>query len=104
MKPRVVPIEDAPIRKRKSPATQIIESLGPEYKTMGAMAKRYDIHVETLRRLCKARYSDGTKRVQGPSEAVTQCELVIYLFNKDDVAAMDEYMANKGRVWEVDGE
>lgn len=104
MKPKVVPIDQAPVRNRKSPATKIIESLPPGYETMGTMAKRYDIHIETLRRLCKAKNPDGTKKVQGPSEAVTQGELVIYLFNEDDVHAMDDYMSRKGRVWGVDGE
>jgi hypothetical protein len=104
MKPKVVPIEEAPVQRRKSPATVIIESLNGEYETMGTMAKRYDIHIETLRRLCKARNPDGTKKVQGPSEAVTQGELVIYLFNKKDVKAMDAYMEKKGRVWDVPSE
>ena len=102
MKPKVVPIEEASIRRRKSPATQIIESLNGEYETMGTMAKRYDIHIETMRRLCKAKNPDGTKKVQGPSEAVTQGELVIYLFNKRDVKAIDAYMERKGHTKEVE--
>jgi hypothetical protein len=104
MKPKVVPIAEAPVHKRQSPATRIIESLDGNYETMGTMAKRYDIHIETMRRLCKARNPDGTKKVQGPSEAVTQGDLVIYLFNENDVEAMDAYMERKGRVWEVTSE
>lgn len=103
MKPKIIDVGDAPIRSRKSPATRIIEALGGEYETMTSMAKRYNIHVETMRRLCKAKNPDGSAKVTGPSRAVTQGELVIYLFTKEDVVEIDEYMNLKGYIKEVSG-
>ncbi len=93
---KVIDAADATPPRRKSPAQLIIESLGDDYKTMKMMAARYDVNVETIRRLCKATNADGTKRVKAPSKAVQQGELTIFLFTKDDVKELDEYMSNKG--------
>ncbi len=93
---KVIDASDATPPKRKSPAQVIIDSLGPDYKTMRMMAARYDVNVETIRRLCKAYDSNGEKRVKAPSKAVQQGDLTIYLFTLDDVAELDEYMSGKG--------
>ena len=94
---KVISSAEAVPPKRKSPAQVIIESLGDDYKTMRMMAARYDVNVETIRRLCKAvDPSTGEKRVKAPSSAVQQGDLVIYLFTKADVAEIDEYMDTKG--------
>ncbi len=93
---KIVKIEDAQPPKRKSPAQVIIDSLSPDYLVMKSVAERYGVNVETIRRLCKAKDANGNPRVKAPSEAVQQGKLVIYLFNKEDVAELDEYMVNKG--------
>lgn len=93
---KVIDAADATPPKRKSPAQLIIESLGDEYLTMKTMAARYGVAVETIRRLCKAKDSNGQPRVNAPSKAVQQGDLTIYLFTKDDIAEIDAYMGNKG--------
>lgn len=93
---KVIDSTEARPPRRKSPAQLIIESLGDDYKTMRAMAERYDVNVETIRRLCKAVDADGEKRVRAPSKAVQQGNLTIYLFTHEDVAEIDEYMSKKG--------
>jgi len=98
MQPKVVPVGEARISKRKSPATRIIESLNGEYETMASMAARYGVHVETMRRLCK------TTKVKAPSKALQQGDLVIYLFTDEDVAELDAYMEKKGVTVLTDGD
>lgn len=93
---RIIDAQDAEPPRRKSPATVIIESVGDDYETMRTMAERYDVNVETIRRLCKAVDDDGNPRVKAPSKAVQQGGLTIYLFTKEDVKELDEYMSNKG--------
>lgn len=93
---KIISSGDARPPKRKSPAQVIIESLDGEYETMRTMAERYAVNVETIRRLCKAVDENGEKRVKAPSAAAQQGELVIYLFTKEDVQELDEYMSNKG--------
>lgn len=83
-------------KSRKSPAEILIERAGSEYLTMQKMAERYDVHIETMRRLTKLRDKDGNEVVNAPSEAIQQGGLVIYLFNKDDVAEIDAYMRDRG--------
>jgi len=75
---------------RKSPAHLLLESLDGNYMTFNQLAKRYGVHVETLRRLCR------TDRVNAPSEAVVSGEMTMYLFNEADVAELDEYFDRKG--------
>lgn len=96
MKPQIVSTNDVVAKSRKSPATMIIESVSDEYKTMRDMAERYGVHLETMRRICKAVDKEGNPRITAPSEAAQQGGLVIYLFTAADVAEVDEYMAQRG--------
>lgn len=88
--------------KRKSPAQVILESLDGDFKTMRDMADRYGVHIETMRRLCRATKPDGSYRVKAPSAAVQSGEMTIYLFTVEDVDELDEYYRNKGYIVEVD--
>ena len=99
---RVINAADAKPATRKAPAELIMESVGDGYKSVGQMAQRYGVHKETIRRLIKSKNSDGTPKVKAPSEAVQQGGLLIYLFNEDDVAEMDEYFSNKGYIVQVE--
>ena len=76
---------------RTSPATRILRELDGEYYTMRQVAEMVDVHIETLRRLCR------TSRVNGPSNAVQQGQLVIYLFTHEDVAEIKEYFGSKDK-------
>lgn len=93
----VIPIEDAVPQTRKSPAAELIDNAGPGYLTMKKMAERYDVHIETMRRLCKL-YKDGEKVLKAPTSAIQQGKLLIYLFNEKDVAEVDAYMTKRGHV------
>jgi hypothetical protein len=94
--PKVVSTKNLKVQSRKSPAQLLLESLDGDYKTMGDMAKRYGVHIETMRRLCKSYNDDGTKKVLAPSEAVINGGMTIYLFTKKDVKELDSYFKNKG--------
>lgn len=93
---KIIDAADATPPKRKSPAQIIIDSLNGEYETMKSMAARYEVNVETIRRLCKAVDGKGKPRVKAPSKAVQQGDLTIYLFTKQDVKEIDKYMDSKG--------
>ena len=103
MKPQIVSTNDVVARPRKSPATMIIESVSDDYLTMRDMAERYGVHLETMRRICKAVDKEGNPRLTAPSAAAQQGGLVIYLFTEEDVDEMDAYMATRGyRVIPID--
>lgn len=103
MKPKIVSSSEVVTPSRKSPATMIIESVSDEYLTMRDMAARYGVHLETMRRICKAVDKEGNPRLTAPSEAAQQGGLVIYLFTPSDVAEVDAYMAQRGyRVVPID--
>lgn len=96
MKPKVIKVEDATERTRKPPATLIMESLGDEYRSMKQMSERYGIHLETMRRICKATNKDGTPKVDAPRNGVQHGGLFLYVFDDEDVKVMDTYMSSKG--------
>ncbi len=95
---KIVSTDSIKPASRKSPVTLILESLGGDYKPVSDMAARYGVHTETIRRLIKAKDSDGNPKVKAPSQAAHQGEMVIYLFTEEDVKEMDEYMGSKGYV------
>lgn len=91
MKPTVVDVGEVKAMTRTSPATRIIEALDGEYFTMRQTAEMVDVHIETLRRLCR------TSRVNAPSKATRQGQLVIYLFTPADVEEVRSYFAGNGK-------
>ena len=90
--PKVVDAGEVQAMTRISPADRIIQSLDGEYYTMRQTAEKVDVHIETLRRLCK------TDKVDAPSKAVRQGGLVIYLFTPDDVKEVQDYFNGKTQV------
>lgn len=76
--------------RRKSPADQLLEDLGDEYKKLTEVAKEVGVHAETLRRLCRS------DKVNAPSKAIKQGGMLMYLFTKEDVQEVADYF-NKGR-------
>lgn len=96
-KPQVVDVGDVKAQTRTSPATRIIEALDGEYYTMRQTAEIVDVHIETLRRLCR------TSRVKAPTKATTAGKLVIYLFTPEDVEEVRQYFNGKQQNNEVHG-
>lgn len=95
---KIISSKDAVPQTRKSPAEMILDSIPDGYLSVREMAERYNVHIQTIRRLIKARNEDGTEKVKAPSHAVQQGGLVIYLFSTEDVAELDAYMGRKGYV------
>ncbi len=97
---QVVPAEDVreTARKRKSPAQLILEGLEGDYMIMREMADAVGVHIETLRRLCRAVDDHGNKKINAPSQAVKAGEMVIYLFDKKDQEEVKDYFRKKGYV------
>ncbi len=93
---KIISSKDVTPQTRKSPAEMIYESLPEGYKSVRDMAERYGVHLQTIRRMIKATYDDGSPRLKAPSAAVQQGGLVIYLFTEEDVSEMDAYMGAKG--------
>lgn len=95
MKPKVVDAKTVKPQTRKAPATRIIESLPPEFKTTRQVAEYFEVNIETIRRLSKAKNSDGTKRITGPSKATKSGGMVIWLYTPDDVEEIREYFEDR---------
>jgi hypothetical protein len=91
MKPEVVDAKNVQTQTRQSPAARILESLDGEYYSMRQTAEMCDVHIETLRRLCR------TSRVNAPSKATRIGKLVIYLFTPEDVEEVKAYFSGKDR-------
>lgn len=75
---------------RKAPSTLIMESLPPGYMNMRMMADHVGVHIETMRRLCR------TDKVHAPSEAAQAGDMVMYLFNEEDIKEIEKYFTEKG--------
>lgn len=95
--PRVVPMDSVPGVPRKSPVTTILESLPEGYMTTREVAEKFDVHVETIRRLIKATKADGTPRVNAPTDKAVVGGLQIYLFTAEDVEELEEYFRSRVR-------
>lgn len=84
-KPQIYDVADVTPQKRISPATRMIDALDGEYYTMRDVSLMMNCHIETLRRLCK------TDKVNAPSKATKQGQLLIYLFTPEDVEEVRDY-------------
>lgn len=90
MKPlQIVDAKDVVPQTRVSPVTALLNDIEGDYLTMRQTAQKVDVHIETLRRLCR------TSRVNAPSKAVTRGSMVIYLFTPEDVQEVEDYFYGK---------
>lgn len=103
-KPKIISSAEVTPPRRKSPAKKIMEELDGDYLGYREMAEHVGVHVETMRRLCKAKDEFGNKRVKAPSAATQVGGMVIYLFTKEDVQEIEEYFRHKGYVFGTESE
>lgn len=102
MKIELIPADAGSRPTRKSPAQRIKEQLEPGYLTIKDVAKRYNMHEETIRRITRKKNDDGTPLVKAPSLKVQQGGLVVYVFTPEDIEEMDAYFAARGRTFNND--
>jgi transposase len=82
-------------RPRKAPATRIIEQLPKGMLTARDVATKFDVNIETVRRLARAKDADGNKRFKAPSKAATSGELVIWVYTPEDIKELAEYFGER---------
>lgn len=96
-KPQIVDAAEVRRSPRKAPATRIIEQLPDGYLTARQVAERFEVNIETIRRLARAVNSDGKPRFQAPSKAARTGELIIWVYTPDDVDELAEYFGERPR-------
>jgi len=95
MKPQIVDAAEVKQRPRKAPATRMIESLPPGLLTAREVAAKFDVNIETIRRLARAKDSDGNERFTAPSKAAKSGELIIWVYTPEDVDELAEYFGKR---------
>jgi len=93
--PKIVDSEEIKRRPRKSPATRLIESLPPDLLTARQVAEKFDVSIETIRRLGRKKLSDGTPMFKAPSKAARTGDLVVWLYTTADLSELAEYFGRK---------
>ena len=93
--PKIVDASEVKRHPRKSPATRLIESLPPGLLTGRQVAEKFDVSIETIRRLGRAKLSDGTPRFTAPSKAARTGDLVVWLYTPADLRELAEYFGRK---------
>jgi hypothetical protein len=93
--PKIVDASEVKKRPRKAPATRLIESLPPGYLTARQMAEKFDVNIETIRRLGRAVDGSGQPRFTAPSKAARSGDLIVWLYTPADVEEIAEYFGER---------
>lgn len=93
--PKIVDASEVKRQPRKAPATRMIEALPPGLLTARQVAERFEVNIETIRRLARAKDSDGNDRFTAPSKAAKSGELIIWVYTQDDVDELAEYFGER---------
>lgn len=93
--PEIVDANEVKQRPRKAPATRMIEQIPDGLFTARDLSELFDVNIETIRRLARAKDADGNDRFTAPSKAAKQGELIIWVYTPDDVEEMAEYFGKK---------
>jgi hypothetical protein len=92
---KIVDSSEIKRQPRKAPATRMIEALPEGYLTARQVADKFEVNIETVRRLARAKDGDGKDRFVGPSKAAKSGELIIWVYTPDDVAELAEYFGDR---------
>ena len=65
--PKIVDASEVKRQPRKAPATRMIEALPPGLLTARQVAERFEVNIETIRRLARAKDGDGKDRFTAPA-------------------------------------
>jgi hypothetical protein len=95
VKPHIVDASEVKRVPKKAPATRIIESLPDGYLTTRQVAERFEVNIETIRRLARAKDAKGKERFKAPSKAAKSGELVIWVYTPADVDELAEYFGER---------
>lgn len=95
MKPQIVDAADVRRMPRKAPATRLIEALPPGLLTARQVAERFEVNIETIRRLARAKDEDGKQKFKAPSKAAKTGELIIWVYTPEDVDELAEYFGER---------
>lgn len=95
MNPKVVDAKTVKPQTRKAPATRIIEALNGDYMTTRMVAEYFEVNIETIRRLSKAKNPDGSDKIAGPSKATKSGSMVIWLYTPSDVEEIRTYFEDR---------
>jgi transposase len=93
--PKIVDADEIKRRPRKAPATRLIEALPDDLLTARQVAEHFDVSIETIRRLGRAKLSDDTPKFKAPSKAARTGDLVVWLYTPEDMAELAEYFGRK---------
>jgi transposase len=93
--PKIVDASEVKRQPRKAPATRMIEALPPGLLTARQVAERFEVNIETIRRLARAKDSEGNDRFNAPSKAAKSGELIIWVYTEDDIDELAEYFGER---------
>jgi transposase len=93
--PKIVDASEVKRQPRKAPATRMIEALPPGLLTARQVAERFEVNIETIRRLARAKDSEGNDRFTAPSKAAKSGELIIWVYTEDDINELAEYFGER---------
>jgi hypothetical protein len=80
---------------KKAPATRMIEKIPEGMYTARTLAAKFDVNIETIRRLARAKNADGEPKFKAPSKAAKQGELIIWVYTPEDVEELAAYFGKK---------
>jgi transcription initiation factor IIE alpha subunit len=94
---KIVDASEVKRQTRKAPATRMIEKIPEGLFTARDMAERFDVNVETIRRLARAVDETGKAKFKAPSKAAKNGELIIWVYTPEDVDELAEYFGERGK-------
>jgi nucleoside-diphosphate-sugar epimerase len=93
--PKIVDASEVKRIPKKAPATRMIEALPEGYLTSRQVAEYFDVNIETIRRLARAKDEDGNAKFVAPSKAAVSGELVIWVYTPEDVKELADYFGQR---------
>jgi hypothetical protein len=94
---KIVDASEVKRQTRTSPATRMIEKIPDGLYTARDMAERFDVNIETIRRLARAKDDKGKDKFKAPSKAAKNGELIIWVYTPEDVDELAEYFGERGK-------
>jgi transposase len=73
----------------------MIEQLPEGHLTARQVAEHFEVNIETIRRLARAKDAEGNARFQAPSKAAKTGELVIWVYTPEDLDELTEYFGGR---------
>jgi hypothetical protein len=93
--PQIVDASEIKRVPKKAPATRMIEALPPDLLTARQVAEKFEVNIETIRRLARAKDAEGNDRFNAPSKAAKSGELIIWVYTPEDVDELAEYFGRR---------